>query len=207
MDFFDASTLSPEEREWVRPEKPVTVPSASLLLMVMTYLSVSVCLGLVGIHTLEISYLPALDEIVIRGLLLSWFAVMALLQYLAVFQRSQIATLLLLLQMIPVVIVETLVGLLNMLRFETHVWMAVASFSVLLPSIGLAMLLYDWLHRLRYYYKNHKERRPMFQFSLQHVFLFMVACGVMMFVVQAYHHLHQTGQITGSPLVYFYHFP
>lgn len=207
MEFFDATTQSPEEREWVRPKKPVMAPTASLLLMAMTYFSVSVCLSLVGIQTVEISYLPAPEEIAVRGALLAWFATMALMQYLAVFQRSQIATVLLLLQMIPVVILETLVGLLNVLRFETHVWLAVASFSLLLPSIGLTMLLYDWLHRLHFYYKNQKEEVLMFQFSLQHVFLFMVTCGIAMCVVQGYTQLRQNGLISGSPLVFFYHFP
>ncbi len=180
MEFYDASTQSKAQSNWVRPVEPKSIPTPSVFLNVLSIVVITLALIGVAGSVVEIVLDGRPLAIFIHGVFILWFGVMALFQYVGVYQRSYLTSLIVLFQTAMMLVFWSLLGIILVLRYEQEIWTAIAICTMAIPPAVFCLMQYDWIRRLSDHYGNDDRPVPP-QVTLRQMFVLMlimaVVCG------------------------------
>ncbi|PQO27845.1 hypothetical protein [Blastopirellula marina] len=186
MEFYDASTHSDEQRTWVRPDQPKSIPKPSIFLTVLSTILITFSLIAVAGNVVEIVLDGRPLAIFVSSIAIVWFGILALFQYVGVFQRSYVTSSIALFQTAMMIVFWTLLGLTVVLRYEQEIWMAIAICTAGIPPALLCLLQFDWIQRLSAYYRQ-EDRAAAPQVTLRQLFVFLLIVAIVLGTATAYH--------------------
>ncbi|GAA4442398.1 hypothetical protein [Bremerella cremea] len=187
MEFFDASTLTPEERHWEKPVEPITLPSPSLFLVVMSILMIAGSLILSTISIVEFLLYPSRRFLFLAMLSVSWFGSLVLLQYIGVFLRSWVASAIALAMLGLLMLVGLNLGLFTLVWSSTQTWRTAPIFVLVIPLALLCLVQLDWTRSLRKCYQLGAKAELNHQFSAWHLLIFVLLVALQIGFATHYH--------------------